>query len=85
MNKERRKQLAPLQDRLIKLKEEAESVLEEMGAIADEESESFEALPEALQTGDRETQQDACETARDHIEEMVNSAGEALAEIINCL
>lgn len=58
MNKTRRKELNALQDRMTALQfsdlfDELRAIAEALESLRDEEQESFDNLPEALQDGDR--------------------------------
>ena len=76
MNKERRQKIGKIIERL-------EDIAAELEALADEERDAFDNLPEAIQYSDRG---EAMEAAADDLEEVsgeVTDLSERLEEIIN--
>lgn len=71
MNKQRRKRLAGLHDRLAKIADELE-------AIRDEEQEAYDNLPDSLQAGQRG---DALQESVDTLESAMSSAEELLEHV----
>lgn len=53
MNKERRKAIEQISERLVALKDEINSIAEGIECQRDEEQEAYDNLPESLQNGDR--------------------------------
>lgn len=70
MNKQRRKALTELMDRITKLESDRDEIKDALETLRDEEEESFENMPESLQQGD--TGQ-AMEEAIDALGEAINS------------
>lgn len=73
MNATRRAAINKLIGRLEDAQSELETIREEIQALADEERDAFEGLPENLQAGDRGM---AMESAADSLEEAASSCAE---------
>jgi predicted nucleic acid-binding Zn-ribbon protein len=85
MNKTRRKALNALQDRLTALNlddvlSEVKDIREELETLRDEEQESFDNLPESLQSGERGQDMEAAITSMDSAMEKIESLADAADE-----
>lgn len=97
MNKDRRKSIQKISEKLESLKGEAEAlwaeietIQEEIESVRDEEQEYFDAMPESLQGGDRGqaaeeavTNLDTAKEALDDIEEVATSIQAAIDALEN--
>lgn len=67
MNAQRRKKLANLKNRMTVLMGEASSLAEELAELRDEESSYFDAMPVALQSGDRGQKAESAISAMENV------------------
>lgn len=85
MNKERRKQLAALIDRiealnLSEVQSELESIHGDLEGLCDEEQEYFDNMPESMQGGDRGSDAEAAIGELESALEMITAITDALGE-----
>jgi predicted nucleic acid-binding Zn-ribbon protein len=88
MNKTRRKALNALQDRLTALNlddvlSEVKDIREELETLRGEEQESFDNLPESLQSGERGQDMEAAITSMDSAMEKIESLADAADESVS--
>lgn len=85
MNKQRRKQIREVMDRLEKLKEDIELLTEEIETIHFDEEEYRDNIPENLQNSERyEAADSACSSLED-AESALNEAGDNLDTTLSSL
>lgn len=85
MNKLRRKEIAEIQNRLEKLKEEVENVMLDLESIQEAEQDYFDNMPEGIQAGEKG---DKAQESIDNLSEavdMLNTITDEFEEIFNSL
>lgn len=85
MNKQRRKRIAELVEKIGTIASDLEPLVNEAEALADEERDAYESMPDSIQQGDRGQEASSAVDSLDEAKSQLDSAKEAADEAVNQL